>query len=68
MTQEEKQMSNHEIDIPEFLKGEIKDIITMPEPDFKQLMYRVRKDGIKDGTTIGTVRGFILGALITVLI
>jgi len=68
MTQEEKQLDNHEIDIPEFLKGKVKTIITMPEPEFKKFMYRVYKDGIKDGTAVGTVRGFILGALITVLI
>ena len=64
MTQEEKQLDNHEIDIPEFLKGKVKTIITMPEPEFKKFMYRF----YKDGTAVGTVRGFILGALITVLI
>lgn len=68
MTQEEKQLDNHEIDIPEFLKGKTKTIISMPEPDFKSFMRRFYKDGIKDGTAIGTVRGFVLGALITVLI
>ena len=73
MTQEEKtnkktQTDVNEIDIPEFLKGKVKTIITMPEPEFKKFMYRFYKDGIKDGTAVGTVRGFILGALITVLI
>ena len=68
MTQEEKQLDNHEIDIPEFLKGKVKTIITMPETEFKQFMYRFYKDGTKDGTLVGTVRGFVLGALITVLI
>ena len=68
MTQEEKQMTNQELDIPEFLKGKVKSIITMPEPDFKKFMYRFYRDGVKDGTAIGIAKGFILGALFTVLI
>lgn len=68
MTQEEKQLDNHEIDIPEFLKGKTKTIISMPEPDFRGFMRRLYMDGVKDGTVIGTLRGFVLGALITVLI
>ena len=68
MTQEEKQMTNQELDIPEFLKGKVKSIITMPEPDFKKFMYRFYRDGVKDGTAMGIAKGFILGALLTVLI
>ena len=68
MTQEEKQMTNQELDIPEFLKGKVKSIITMPEPDFKDFMHRFYMDGVRDGKAVGTIRGFILGALLTVLI
>lgn len=68
MTQEEKQMTNQELDIPEFLKGKVKSIITMPEPDFKDFMRRFYMDGVRDGKAVGTIRGFILGALLTVLI
>ena len=68
MTQEEKQMTNQELDIPEFLKGKVKSIITMPEPDFKEFMRRFYMDGVRDGKAVGTIRGFILGALLTVLI
>ena len=68
MTQEEKQLDNHEIDIPEFLNDKVKTIISMPEPEFKKFTYRFYKDGVKDGTAIGIVKGFILGALFTVLI
>ena len=68
MTQEEKQMTNQELDIPEFLKGKVKSIITMPEPDFKAFMRRFYMDGVRDGKAVGTIRGFILGALLTVLI
>ena len=68
MTQEEKQLDNHEIDIPEFLNGKVNAIISMPEPDFKKFTYRFYRDGVKDGTAIGVVKGFILGALLIVLI
>ena len=68
MTQEEKQRTNQELDIPEFLKGKVKSIITMPEPDFKDFMRRFYMDGVRDGKAVGTIRGFILGALLTVLI
>lgn len=68
MTQEDKQMTNQELDIPEFLKGKVKSIITMPEPDFKDFMRRFYMDGVRDGKAVGTIRGFILGALLTVLI
>lgn len=68
MTQEEKQTTNQELDIPEFLKGKVKSIITMPEPDFKDFMRRFYMDGVRDGKAVGTIRGFILGALLTVLI
>lgn len=68
MTQEEKQMTNQELDIPEFLKGKVKSIITMPEPDFKDFMRRFYMDGVRDGKAVGTIIGFILGALLTVLI
>lgn len=73
MTQEEKQIREtqtdvNEIDIPEFLKGKTKTIISMPEPDFKDFMRRFYMDGVKDGMLVGTLRGIILGALITVLI
>ena len=68
MTQEEKQMTNQELDIPEFLNGKVKTIISMPEPEFKKFTYRFYRDGVKDGTAIGVVKGFILGALLTVLI
>ena len=68
MTQEEKQLDNHEIDIPEFLNGKVKTIISMPEPEFKKFTYRFYKDGVRDGKAVGTIRGFILGALLTVLI
>ena len=68
MTQEEKQLDNHEIDIPEFLNGKVKTIISMPEPDFKDFMHRFYMDGVRDGKAVGTIRGFILGALLTVLI
>ena len=37
MTQEEKQMTNQELDIPDFLKGKVKSIITMPEPDIDSI-------------------------------
>ena len=67
MTQEEKQMTNQELDIPEFLKGKVKSI-TMLEPDFKDFMRRFYMDGVRDGKAVGTIRGFILGALLTVLI
>ena len=68
MTQEEKQMTNQELDIPEFLNGKVKTIISMPEPDFKDFMHRFYMDGVRDGKAVGTIRGFILGALLTVLI
>lgn len=73
MTQEEKQIREtqtdaNEIDIPEFLKGKVKSIITMPEPEFKDFMRRFYMDGVRDGKAVGTIRGFVLGALITVLI
>ena len=68
MTQEEKQMTNQELDIPEFLKGKVKSIITMPKSNVKKLMYRFYRNGFKHGTAITTAKGFILGALLTVLI
>lgn len=68
MTQEQTQVNNNEIDIPEFLKGKVKTIVTIPEPEFKKTIYRFYKDGVKDGTAMGIAKGFILGALLTVLI
>lgn len=62
ISQEEKQ-----IDIPTFLKGKVKKIISMPEPEFKDFMHRFYMDGVRDGKAVGTIRGFILGALITIL-
>lgn len=62
------QVNNNEIDIPEFLKGKVKTIVTIPEPEFKKTMYRFYKDGVKDGVAVGTVTGFIAGALIVLLV
>lgn len=64
MTQEQTQVNNNEIDIPEFLKGKVKTIITMPEPEFKKTIYRFYKDGV----VVGTVMGFIAGTLIALLV
>lgn len=55
------------VDIPTFLKGKVKKIISMPEPDFKDFMHRFYMDGVRDGKAVGTIRGFVLGALITIL-
>lgn len=62
------QVNNNEIGIPEFLKGKVKTIVTIPEPEFKKTMYRFYKDGVKDGVAVGTVTGFIAGALIVLLV
>lgn len=61
-------MTEKQVDIPEFCKKPIKTIVTMPEPEFKQFMHRFYMDGVKDGTAVGAMRGFVLGALVTILI
>lgn len=56
-----------ELDIPEFLKGQTKTIVSMYEPEFKKYMHRFYRDGVKDGRAVGTVQGFVIGALVTIL-